>query len=403
MTVTLDDVRAAAASIDGAVVRTPTVQAPRLSEAVGGDIELHLKLENQQFTGSFKDRGSLYRLQGLDAEARKRGVVAASAGNHAQGVAHHAQRLGIPATIVMPERTPFVKVQRTEALGANVVCHGASVSESQRHADSLAKDDGMTLIHPFDDERVIAGQGTAGLELLADAPPLDVVVVPIGGGGLMSGVATVVKALSPKTRVVGVQTSLCPSMHHAIRGLDASQLDTDTIAEGIAVKQPGAITRPIIEKLVDDILLVDEDFIEHAVQQLTDIQSIIAEGAGAAGLAAVMQHPESFAGKRIGLIICGGNIDSRLLSTLLLRGLRREGRLARFVVVISDSPGVLGSVTSSIGAAGGNIVELLHQRLFSAVPAKRAELDIVVEARGLDHVMRIHEQLEANGFPTRII
>ena len=399
MTVTIDDVRTAAKLLDGQVVRTPAVRAGRLAETLGA-AELVLKLENQQYTGSFKDRGALNKLLSLTPEEAKHGVIAMSAGNHAQGVAHHAQRLGIPATIVMPQGTPFIKVERTRAYGARVILEGDSIDASAEFARGLARSENLTFVHPYDDPRIVAGQGTIGLELLADAPDLDTIIVPIGGGGIISGIAIAAKAEKPGIDVVGVEAALCPSMHHAIHNMPMSAIG-QTLAEGIAVKTPGKLTREIIERLVPDILLVEEDAIERAVQMLIEIQKLVAEGAGAAGIAAMLAYPERFRGKRVGVVICGGNIDSRMLAQVLMRGLVRDGRVITLRVEIADQPGVLGRLARTIGDTGGNIIEIYHQRMFFDLPIKRADVDAVIETRNAEHAREIVAALEAAGFKTR--
>ncbi len=399
--VTLDDVRAAAAAIAGQVVRTPAVSARRLAEATGA-AELVLKLENLQYTGSFKDRGALNKLLSLGPKQAAAGVIAMSAGNHAQGVAYHAQRLGIPATIVMPQGTPFNKVERTRGYGARVRLEGDGIDAAAVFARDLAKREGLTFVHPYDDPLIVAGQGTIGLELLADWPDLDSVVVPIGGGGLISGIAVAVKALKPEIEVIGVEAALYPSMLNAIRNL-APGAGGPTLAEGIAVKSPGVLTRAIVEALVADILLVEEGPLERAVQMLVEVQKIVAEGAGAAGFAALLAHAPRFAGKRVGVIICGGNIDSRLLAQVLMRGLVRDGRVVTLRVEIADQPGTLGRLAQVIGESGGNIIEIYHQRLFFDLPVKRADVDAVIETRNADHVREIVAALVAGGFPTRLL
>ncbi len=398
--VSIEDIRAAAQAIDGEVVATPTVPAPMLSARSG--CHLALKLESLQHTGSFKDRGALVKLKSLDAAARRRGVIAMSAGNHAQGVAHHAARLGIPATIVMPQHTPFIKVARSEGFGATVVLQGDSLDDARDYVQAQVAERGLTLIHPFDDPQIIAGQGTVGLELLAAAPDLDDLVVPIGGGGLISGIAIAARAIKPDVRITGVEAALYPSMSDAVAGKHR-HYDGATIAEGIAVKQPGALTRPVVSALVDDILLVDEPALERAVELLLTECKVVAEGAGAAGVAALLSRGERFAGRRVGVVICGGNIDARMLSSILLRGLVREGRLVGLRVEIVDVPGALGRIAGLIGAAGGNIVEVYHQRLFYGLPVKRADIDIVMEARDRAHVETIIERLKDAGFPARAL
>lgn len=396
--VTLDDVRAAAAAILGAVERTPTHYSRTLSQIAGCDI--HLKFENLQFTASFKERGALNKLLSLTAEQKKRGVVAMSAGNHAQGVAYHAGRLGIPATIVMPEGTPFTKVKHTKDFGARVVLDGPTLSQSFARALAIAKEEGLTLVHPFDDPKIIAGQGTIALELLADVPGVDVLVVPIGGGGLISGIATAAKALKPDIEIYGVQAALYPSMYGAKKG-ETVVCAGQTIAEGIAVKEPGGITRRIVDALVKDILLVREDEIERAIASLLEIEKTVVEGAGAAAYAAVAAHPEIFRGKTVGLVLSGGNIDMRLLSNVILRELSREGRILSLVVEIEDRPGLLAKIATTVGTAGGNILEVSHNRMMTDVPAKSADLGMVIEARDSAHAAEIRKSLEDAGFHLR--
>ena len=400
MTVSASDIKAAAKEIEGEVMRTPLVAAPRLSEILG--CELYLKLENQQYTGSFKDRGALNKLKSLTAEQAGYGVIAMSAGNHAQGVAHHARRLGIPATIVMPEFAPFTKVERTRELGARVVLLGDTLDASAVAAREIADQENLTFVHPYDDPKIVAGQGTIGFEMLEDQPELDTIVVPIGGGGIISGIAIAAKSVKPEIEIYGVEAGLFPSMYQAINEL-APSAGGQTLADGIAVKNPGALTRPIIEELVEDILLVDEALIETAVHVLVEQQKIVAEGAGAAGVAALMKEKERFAGRKVGAVICGGNIDVRLLSWVLTRGLVRDGRMVRLRIGIIDRPGVLANVARLIGETGGNIIEVYHQRLFYDVPAKQAEVDAVIETRSAEHVHEIIAALEAGGFPTRVL
>jgi threonine dehydratase len=404
-TVTAEDIRAAGRTIAGDVIRTPLVAAPRLSEILG--CELYLKLENQQYTGSFKDRGALNKLKSLTPEQAKSGVIAMSAGNHAQGVAHHAQRLGIPATIVMPEFAPFTKVERTKDLGARVVLTGDTLDASAIAAREIAARENLTFVHPYDDPKIVAGQGTIGFEMLEDQPELDTIVVPIGGGGIISGIAIAAKSVKPEIEMIGVEAELFPSMYQAVRGpasvAGGRMAGGHTLADGIAVKNPGALTRPIIEELVADILLVDEGQIEAAVHALAEQQNIIAEGAGAAGVAGLMKEKARFAGRKVGAVICGGNIDVRMLSWILTRGLVRDGRMVRLRIGIVDRPGVLAQVAQLIGATGGNIIEVYHQRLFHDVPAKHADVDAVIETRNAEHVREIVAALEAGGFPTRVL
>ena len=400
--VTVAAVRNAAAAIAEAIAGTPVITAPALSEAAG--TEIHLKIETQHRTGSFKERGALAKLLTLGASQRCAGVVAMSAGNHAQGVAHHARRLGIPTTIVMPEGTPFIKIDRTEALGAAVVLKGDSLAAAREAADKLARERGLVLVHPYDDANVIAGQGTIGLELLADRPELDTLVVPIGGGGLISGIAVVAKALKPGIEILGVQSTLYPSMYRLLRGEDPGPPATAaTLAEGIAVKEPGRLTRQIVKALVSEIRLVDEIMLEGAVETLLERQKLVVEGAGAAGLAAVLAAPERFRGRRVGIVITGGNMDSRLLASILMRGLVREGRLVRLRCELPDVPGALSRLSGVIGKHAGNIVEVHHQRLFHDTSVKRAELDVVVETQNRRHVEVLIGALVAAGFPTQLL
>jgi threonine dehydratase len=400
--VTVAAVRDAAARIEGAITATPTIVAPALSELAGS--EIHLKLETLHRTGSFKERGALAKLLTLDPSQRRAGVVAMSAGNHAQGVAYHARRLGIPATIVMPEGTPFIKIDRTEAFGATVVLRGDSLSAAMEAADTLACERGLVLVHPYDDPAIIAGQGTIGLELLADRPDLDTLVVPIGGGGLISGIAIAAKALKPELDIVGVQSKLFPSMYRLLRGEDPGPpAAAATLAEGIAVKEPGQLTRHIVKALVSEIRLVDEVMLEGAVEALLEHQKLVVEGAGAAGVAAVLGVPERFRGRRIGIVITGGNMDSRLLASILMRGLVREGRLVRLRCELPDVPGALSRLSGVIGKHAGNIVEVHHQRLFHDASVKRAELDVVVETQNRRHVEVLIAALMAADFPTQLL
>jgi len=400
MTVSIDDIRAAARTIEGAVLHTPTVRSPTLSEEFGADIRL--KLENLQYTGSFKERGALVKLTGLDAAQRRAGIVAVSAGNHAQGVARHAGKLGIPATIVMPKGTPFLKVENTERLGARVLLEGASLAEATDFGTELAAREGRVLIHPYDDDEIIAGQGTVALEMLADAPDLDVLVIPIGGGGLIAGNAIAAKALRPEIEIVGVEAAAFASMRAARAGAPPPP-GGPTLAEGIAVRRPGTRTRPVVEALVSDILAVDEAAIEAAVHKMVGVERLVVEGAGAAPLAALIASPERFAGRQVGLLVSGGNIDARLLATVLMRGLVRDGRLQRLRIEVSDIPGSLAEVTEIIGAAEANIVEIHHRRLFQDVPVKLADLDVVVETRDREHGAEILGRLRSAGFDARLL
>ncbi len=398
MAVSADQIRQTADLLNGRVIRTPMLEAPMLSRNLGCD--LYLKLECLQHTSSFKARGALNAMLGLTDEQRRRGVIAMSAGNHAQAVAYHAEHMGIPATIVMPAQTPFAKVARTRAFGAKVVLEGRNLNECEGTVNELIKANGLTLIHPYDNELVMMGQGTAGLEMLTDQPDLDILVVPIGGGGLIGGIATIARDMRPNIKIYGVQTELYPSMKLAIAGDDIT-CGGETLAEGIAVKKPGGVTLPVVDALVDDILLVNERALEWAVGALIEQQRIVAEGAGAAGIAAIYANPGLFAGKKIGTVICGGNIDPRLLASILNRNMAVDGRIARLRIDISDEPGMLAAISTSIGKCGGNIVEIYHQRLFYDVPAKLAKIDAVVETRGPDHVDEIIAALRAANFQVR--
>lgn len=394
LAVTADGVRLAAAAIEGQVVRTPTLYSSTLSAITGA--ELWLKFENLQFTSSFKDRGALYRLLQLTPDERRRGVVAMSAGNHAQGVAYHATRLGIPATIVMPRFTANVKVHSTETLGAKVELHGDDLGEAMDRAEELQRTEGLVWVPPYDDPFIIAGQGTCALELLADAPDLDVLVVPVGGGGLLAGMAVAARDLRPGIELIGVQSDLFPSMYDAVKHADLP-IGGTTIAEGIAVPRAGALTAPIIAALVDDEVLVNEETIEDAINLLLDIEKTVAEGAGAAGLAAVLADPPRFAGRRVGIVLTGGNIDPRVLAAVVMHGLVRSGRLSRITVAVTDVPGALAGLATIIGEQGGNIVEVAHQRMFSDLSAKITEIEVAMEARDRQHTERIVEALARAG------
>jgi len=398
MTITIDTIRAAARTIAGAVVRTPLVHSGPLSDLTGA--EVYLKPETLQYTGSFKDRGALVKLASLSPAQASNGVIAVSAGNHAQGVAYHARRLGIPATIVMPLTTPFTKINRTEALGARVLLHGDSVTACLPYAERILEKQRLTFVHPFDDEHIIAGQGTVGLEILDDLPSLDAIIVPIGGGGLISGIAKAVEASGRPIEIIGVEAALYPSMVNALRG-EHAPTGGATLAEGIAVKSPGTIALPIIRDLVADLVTVDELAIEDAVQTMIVTARVLAEGAGAAPLAALTAMRERFAGRTVVLVVSGANIDSRILASVLMRGMVRSGQMVRLRVTISDAPGVLARVAQLIGEHAGNIVEIVHQRLFFDVPVKQAEVDIVVETQDADHVADIIRHLEDQGYPTR--
>ena len=392
---TLADVRAAAARIAGAVVRTPMLRSQTLSDIAGADI--WLKFENHQFTAAYKERGALNALLQLSDEQRARGVIAASAGNHSQGLSYHGRRLGVPVTIVMPQTTPSVKVMQTESVGGQVELVGETFDEAYAHARELERERGLTFVHPFDDPQVAAGQGTVALEMLEEKDDFDCLVVPIGGGGLMSGMATVARALKPEIEMVGVQAELFPSMYSAVTG-DERPCGGDTLAEGIAVKAPGQFTRQIIAELVDEVLLVKESTLEHSVSLLLQIEKTMVEGAGAAGLAAVLSNPERFAGKTVGLVLCGGNIDTRLLANVLLRDLARSGRLARLQVVLQDRPGALFKVMREFNAHDVNIIEIYHQRIFTTLPAKGLTAEIECEARDGGQIDRLVENLRAKGY-----
>ena len=398
MAVTASDIRNAADLLDGQIIRTPFVAAPMLSRTLG--CELMLKLENLQHTSSFKARGAFMAMQALGAEERQRGVITMSAGNHAQAVAYHAMNMGIPAVIVMPAQTPFAKVSRTRAFGAEVVLEGRNLNECEGLVSQLIEERGLSLIHPYDNELVMTGQGTAGLEMLTACDDLDALVVPIGGGGLIGGIATIARDMRPNLKIYGVQTELYPTMKLAVAGKDIT-CGGETLAEGIAVKKPGGVTKPVVSNLVDDILLVDEQSLEWAVGSLIEQQRVVSEGAGAAGIAAIRQNPSLFAGKKVGVVICGGNIDPRLLASILNRNMASDGRLARLRIDISDEPGMLAAITASISRCGGNIVEIYHQRLFYDVPAKLAKIDAVIETRGPDHVTEIIEDLRQAQFQVR--
>jgi threonine dehydratase len=398
--ITLADVEAAAAAIAGQVIRTPCLKSETLSAMTGAQV--WLKFENLQFTAAYKERGALNRLLSLTAEERGRGVIAASAGNHAQGLAYHARRLGIPATIVMPRFTPIVKVQQTESHDANVVLHGEKFEEAGAHALDLAAKRGLIYVPPFDDARVMAGQGTVALEMLADVPEIDTLVVPIGGGGLISGMATAAKAINPDMQVIGVQAELYPSMYAAMKG-ESAACDGDTLAEGIAVKTPGILTSQVVRALVDDIVLVGERDLERAVSLLLGIEKTVVEGAGAAGLAALLAHPRRFKGAKVGLVLCGGNIDTRLLANVLLRDLARSGRLARLRIRLKDRPGQLFEVARIFDQQQVNILEVYHQRVFTNLPAKGLITDIECETRDRDHLDRLMEALRAAGYEVRMV
>jgi threonine dehydratase len=400
MTITADHVRAAAAALAGQVVETPCLVSHTLSGITGA--EVWLKFENLQFTAAFKERGALNKLRTLSDAQRAAGVLAVSAGNHAQAVAYHAQRLGVRATIVMPRFTPHVKVERTRGFGAEVILAGETFDEARHVGLATAGERGATLVHPYDDPLVIAGQGTVALEMLAAAPDLETLVVPVGGGGLIAGVAVAAQSLRPGIEIVGVQTSGFPAVHCALHGREASFAGS-TIAEGIAVKEPGALTLPIIRERVADVLLVDDGDIEQAIVLLLEIEKTVVEGAGAAGLAALVRHAARFRGRKVGVVLSGGNIDPLVLSDIIERGLVRSGRLARLKVEMRDLPGALAKVTACIGEANANIEEVHHQRAFTDLPVLSAEVEFVLQTRGPEHVREILAALAGAGFRAEVV
>ncbi|MGE0658151.1 MAG: threonine ammonia-lyase [Reyranellaceae bacterium] len=398
--ISLSDIEAAAAAIAGAVERTPCLASRTLSQLTGADVRV--KFENLQFTASFKERGALNKLLNLSEAERQRGVIAMSAGNHAQGVAYHAGRLGIPATIVMPAFTPFVKVRHTRDFGADVVLKGDTLAEAAAHARELAEAKRFVFVHPYDDPLVMAGQGTIALEMLRDMPDLDMLVIPVGGGGLIAGNAVAAKAVKPDIAIIGVEAAGYSALFQMLRN-EPVQVGGDTIAEGIAVRDIGAAPLAVCKKLVDEVLLVEETAIERAIALFLEIEKTVAEGAGAAGLAAMLAHPEKFRGRKVGLILCGGNIDTRLLASILMRNLVRDRRIVRLRIKIPDRPGLLAKVTAVIGEAGANIMEVSHQRLFGHVEAKSTDLDVVMETRDSKHVDDVIARLEASGFKTKLL
>jgi len=392
--ITIDHIERAAARLQGQILNTPCVESRTLSDIVGAQV--FLKFENLQFTSSFKERGACNKLTDLAANG-VRGVIAMSAGNHAQGVAYHAQRLGLHALIVMPRFTPGVKIERTRGFGAEVVLHGDTLEEARAHAYALAPERGLSFVHPYDDEAIIAGQGTIALEMLDVVPDLDTLVVAIGGGGLLAGMAIAARARQPDIDIVGVQATRFPSMINALQGTQ-HPLGTSTIAEGIAVATPGLLTREIIARDVNDLLLVDEGDIEQAVLMLLEIEKTLVEGAGAAGLAALIRHPERFRDKRVGMVLSGGNIDPLLLAAIIERGMVRAGRLARVRVSARDVPGVLARITATVAAAGANIDEVHHQRAFTMLAAQNVDIELVLQTRGREHLAQVLEALRQAGF-----
>jgi threonine dehydratase len=396
--VSLTDVEAAAAVLDGQIERTPMRHSKTLSSITGA--EIWVKFENLQFTAAFKERGALNRLATLSEEQKKAGVIAASAGNHSQGVAYHAKRLGIPATIVMPKTTPFTKVEQTRSHNCRVLLEGLDFDEAKAEAYNIQQREGLTFIHPFDDPHVIAGQGTVALEMLDDEPDLETLIVPIGGGGLIAGMATAAKARNPNIRIVGVQTALFSAMKQEVEGKPVD-VGGSTIAEGIAVKEVGRIPLEIVRTLVDEILIVEEEHIERAITLYAEVEKTISEGAGAAGLAALLAYPQKFSGQRVGLVLCGGNIDTRLLASVLTRALVREQRMTRIRIIGDDRPGLLSLVAQVIGDAGANIIEVAHNRIALDVPAKGAEFDIMIETRDGQHTQDVIKALTQAGYPPR--
>ena len=397
---TLQHIRDAATRLQGQVANTPFVESRTLSEVTGAQV--FLKFENLQFTASFKERGACNKLAQLSAEQRTRGVVAMSAGNHAQGVAYHAQRLGLRAVIVMPRFTPGVKVERTLGFGAEVVLHGDTLDAARAHALALGEQQHLTFVHPYDDEAIVAGQGTVGLEMLEAEPDLDMLVIAVGGGGLIAGIATAAKALQPGIEIVGVQTTRFPAMFNAIKGTQHVQ-GTSTIAEGIAVGTPGQVTQAIIADKVDDLVLVDEGDIEQAIVMLLEIEKTLVEGAGAAGLAALLKDPARYAGKKVGLVLCGGNIDPLLLAAIIERGMVRSGRLARIRISARDVPGALARIVTTVADAGANVEEVHHQRAFTALSVQNVEIELVLQTRGPAHITEVLQRLRDAGLEAAVI
>ena len=397
---TLQDIRDAATRLQGQVANTPFVESRTLSDVTGAQV--FLKFENLQFTASFKERGACNKLAQLSAAQSARGVVAMSAGNHAQGVAYHAQRLGLRAVIVMPRFTPGVKVERTRGFGAEVVLHGDTLDAARAHALALGEQQHLTFVHPYDDEAIVAGQGTVGLEMLEAEPDLDMLVIAVGGGGLIAGIATAAKALQPGIEIVGVQTTRFPAMFNAIKGTQHVQ-GTSTIAEGIAVGTPGQVTQAIIADKVDDLVLVDEGDIEQAIVMLLEIEKTLVEGAGAAGLAALLKDPARYAGKKVGLVLCGGNIDPLLLAAIIERGMVRSGRLARIRISARDVPGALARIVTTVADAGANVEEVHHQRAFTALSVQNVEIELVLQTRGPAHITEVLQRLRDAGLEAAVI
>jgi len=400
MTVTLKDIEAAAGVIRGQVIETPFLLSRTLSEIAGA--EVHLKFENHQFTASFKERGALNKLTSLTPEQRSKGIIACSAGNHAQGVAYHANRLGIPAVIVMPRYTPYVKVEHTQRHGAEVILEGDNFDAAKDCAVKTCADRGLTFVHPYDDEKIIAGQGTCGLEMVRAEPSLDALVVAIGGGGLISGISIAAKALKPSIDVFGVEVLRFPAMYHAMKGTKP-EFAASTIAEGIAVKEPGKLTREIIARNVAEIFLVDEGDVEQAIVMLLEIEKTVVEGAGAAPLAALLKNRERFAGRRVGLVLGGGNIDPLMLAGIIERGMVRSGRLARIMIEARDLPGSLARITAIVAEQNANVDEVHHQRAFTSLAVQSVEIQLVLKTRNHEHVAQIVDALKRDGFAARAV
>jgi len=395
MTIHIDSIKEANLELRSNIVRTPTIQSQYLSNEVNANV--FLKLENLQYTSSFKVRGAYVSIKRLKEEQKQKGVIAMSAGNHAQAVAWWAQKEGVKATIVMPEQAPLSKVMKTKSLGAEVILKGRTLNESQNYVSELIDYKKLTLIHPYDDPNVVIGQGTLGLELMEDTKNLDLLVIPIGGGGLISGVSIVAKSLNPNIKIFGVQTEKFPSMYNVLHKKQLA-ISGDTLADGIAVKRPGNITSEIIKNHVDDILLINEFDLEMAISSLFENERIVAEGAGAAGVAAIMKNKDKFSGKKVGTVICGGNIDARLFASILNRKLLMDGRMTKVRIDIIDEPGMLARISNLIAKYGGNIIEIYHQRMFNDVPVKNAKIDAIIEALSVEHIASIIKALRNDGF-----
>ena len=395
MTIHIDSIREASDELSGNIVKTPTIKSQYLSNAVNGNV--FIKLENLQYTSSFKVRGAYVSIKRLKEEQKQKGVIAMSAGNHAQAVAWWAQKEGVKATIVMPEQAPLSKVMKTKSLGADVILKGRTLNESQTYVSELIDDKKLTLIHPYDDPNVVIGQGTLGLELMESTKNLDILVIPIGGGGLISGISIVAKSLNPNIKIFGVQTEKFPSMYNVLHKKELAT-SGDTLADGIAVKKPGNITSEIIKKHADDIFLVNEFELEKAISSLFENERIVAEGAGAAGVAAIMKNKDKFSGKKVGTVICGGNIDARLFASILNRKLLMDGRMTKVRIDIIDEPGMLARISNLIAKYGGNIIEIYHQRMFNDVPVKNAKIDAIIEALSVEHIASIIKALREDGF-----